>query len=209
MQRQRLTDILRSNSAREQLARAWDDTKAADEFKPLPSGEYIARIIDGGLFTSRTNQTPGYKLTFQVVEGEYTGRRFWDDLWLSAPALPMTKRDLAKLGVNSLDQLEAPIPQGIVCQVKLALRHDDDNTEYNRLRSFVVLRVELPTPDTFAPSDDGHDVPTAGVAPTASATLAVSPDDDAASIVPAELPPGADEFAFGANVVAAPEGGAT
>ena len=35
-------------------------------------------------------------------------------------SLPMSKRDLAKLCVTSLDQLDQPLPPGIRCKVKLA-----------------------------------------------------------------------------------------
>ena len=86
----------------------------------------------------------------------FAGRRFWHDLWLTPAALPMTKRDLAKLGVASLDQLEKPIPQGIRCKVKLALRRDDDGNEHNRVQLFTVIGVDAPEVDPFAPSANGQ-----------------------------------------------------
>ena len=152
LQRKKLTDILR-NGGVGGIRRAWESTQAADDFKPLPEGEYLARIVTGELFTSKSNATPGYKLAFEVAEGEHVGRRFWHDLWLTPAALPMTKRDLAKIGVNSPEQLELLLPPGIICNVKLALRRDDDGTEYNKVRSFQVERIETPEPDPFAPSD--------------------------------------------------------
>lgn len=150
--RRRLSDIL--NGGAESLRSQWERTQAAADFAPLPAGTYTARILSGELFTSRTNATPGYKLTFKVLDGEHAGRQVWHDLWLTPAALPMTKRDLAKLGVTSVEQLEAPIPPGIRCKVKLALRRDDDGTEYNRVRSFDVLGIDADaTADSdFAPS---------------------------------------------------------
>jgi hypothetical protein len=53
----------------------------------------------------------------------------------------MTKRDLAKLGVTSLDMLDRPLPAGIVCDVKVVLRVDDDGVERNRVVSFNVVEV--------------------------------------------------------------------
>lgn len=152
MNRKSLLDILREGD-RQNLARAWGDTQAAEDFAPLPAGEYVARIIGGELFTSRTKGTAGYKLTFKVVEGAYQGRQFWHDIWLTLPALPMAKRDLAKLGVTALEQLERPLPPGIRCRVKLALRQNDDGTEYNRVRSFEVIGIDPPEQDAFAPAD--------------------------------------------------------
>ncbi|MBI5863434.1 MAG: hypothetical protein HZB38_02760 [Planctomycetes bacterium] len=159
--RRRLSDIL--NGGTDSLRTQWNSTTAADDFKPLPTGLYVARVVSGELFTSRTNHTPGYKLTFRVLEGEHAGRQFWHDCWLSPAALPMSRRDLGKLGVTSVDQLETPLPTGIRCTVKLALRRDDDGTEYNRVRSFDVTGIDEAERDPFAPTDDP-------IAPSAAAT---------------------------------------
>ena len=69
--------------------------------------------MTGELASSKSKATPGYKLTFKVVDGEHAGRQFWHDCWLTAAALPQTKRDLAKIGVTSLEQLEKPLPRFI------------------------------------------------------------------------------------------------
>lgn len=154
MARKSLSDILH-NGNRESIARAWDEVKAAEDFAPLPSGEYVARIVAGELFTSKTKGTAGYKLAFRVLEGDHQGRQFWHDVWLTPAALPMAKRDLAKLGITSLEQLEKPLPPGIRCTVKLALRKDDDDdgAEYNRVRSFDAIGIDEPERDAFAPED--------------------------------------------------------
>jgi hypothetical protein len=146
----KLTDVLKGRN-REGLETAWDAAEPAKDFAPLPAGEYVARIIDGAPHAARTG-TPGYKLTFEVLEGEYAERRFWHDLWLTESALPMTKRDLGKLGITKLEQLEKPFPPGIRCKVKLALRRQDDGTEYNRVRSFEVLGIDEPEPNPYAPA---------------------------------------------------------
>lgn len=149
--RKSLSDILREGE-QESLAKEWDKTEAAEEFAPLPTGEYVARIIAGALFIS-TKGTPGYKLSFRVLEGDHAGRQFWDDIWLTPAALPMAKRDLLKLGVKALEQLENPLPPGIRCRVKLTKRTEDDGTEFNKVRRFDVLGIDTPEPDAFAPGD--------------------------------------------------------
>jgi hypothetical protein len=156
--RKSLSDILREGD-RQSLSRAWGETQAAEDFAPLPSGEYVARIVGGELFTSKTKGTAGYKLAFRVLEGDHQGRQFWHDVWLTPAALPMVKRDLLKLGVNTLEQLERPLPPGIRCKVKLVLRKDDDGTENNRVRSFEVIGIDPPEQDTFAPIDGPHPSP--------------------------------------------------
>lgn len=152
LQRKKLSDILQSGVDRDRLQRRWAETKAADD-KPLPAGEYVGRIVTGELFTSRTNGTPGYKLTFEVAEGEHAGRRFWHDVWLSEAALSMTKRDLGKLGVTAIEQLDSSLPPGIRCRIKLVVRQDDDGTERNRVKGFDVVAIDMPEADPFAPSE--------------------------------------------------------
>src|SRR5512135_989319 len=123
-ERKRLTDIL-MNSERERLERTWSTTKAADDLKPIPAGDYRCRILDGTLFNSKGG-TPGFKLTFEVCDGEHASRRVWHDVWLSEAALPMAKRDLRKLGVEHLKQMDRPLPVGIIADVRVALRKGDD-----------------------------------------------------------------------------------
>lgn len=132
------------------LASTWGQTEAAKEYDPLPRGKYLARL-DAGELTTSNQGTPGYKLTFIVTEGEHTGRHIWHDLWLTAKAMGFAKRDLAKIGITKVDQLEKPIPQGYVCEVAVVLHRDDDGEERNRVRSFEVKSFTPPTPDAFAP----------------------------------------------------------
>jgi hypothetical protein len=152
IERKKLTDIL-LNSEREKLDRAWSATKAAEDLKPLPSGEYRCNIASGELFNAKSG-TPGYKLKLVVVQGEHIDRVVWHDVWLSEAALPMAKRDLGKLGITSLEQLEQPLPEGIIVKAKVALRKDDDGRENNRVTRLDVVAIESPEPEPFAPSDE-------------------------------------------------------
>ena len=158
-QSRRLTEIIQGH-AHEELTRAWRDTEAAGDFEPLPAGVYVAHVVRGELFTAGTG-TPGFKITFRVAEGEYEGRHVWHDVWLTPAAMAMAKRDLGKLGITELDQLEAPLPQGIRCEVKVALRRDEDGNQRNHVRSFQVLGIDEPEADPFAPkpAPDGEASP--------------------------------------------------
>ena len=150
-ERKKLTDILRG-SARDALAKQWKDTEAAKDLGPLPPGEFVFRILSGELSTSKQG-TPGFKMTLEVTEGEFEGRCVWHDFWLTPAALPMTKRDLAKIGVQNLEQLEQPLPPGILVKLKLALRKDDQGNDHNRVRSFEPIGIEKG--DAFEPTDEG------------------------------------------------------
>src|SRR6516164_2954902 len=111
-ERKKLSDIL-PRSDRERIAGVWDSTKPADDLKPIPAGEYRCRIIDGALFNAKSG-TAGYKLTLEVLGGDHAGRRLWHDIWLTEAAMSLAKRDLGKLGVTSFEQLDRPLPVGII-----------------------------------------------------------------------------------------------
>ena len=34
--------------------------------------------------------TPGYKIEFEILDGDYRGRKLWHDCWLTPAALPQT-----------------------------------------------------------------------------------------------------------------------
>ncbi|MDZ4849420.1 MAG: hypothetical protein SGI77_08995 [Pirellulaceae bacterium] len=175
----RLSDILNNSGDKGDLNKLWRETEAAGEMGPLPAGEYVTHIVGGELESSRRNETPGYKLTFKVIEGEFKGRLFWHDCWLTSAALPQTKRDLGKLGVTSLEQLEKPLPRFIRCKCKLGLRKDDDGNERNRVKTFEVIGIDAPESDTFAPAatPPTEPAPTASTATETNATEATNEGD--------------------------------
>jgi hypothetical protein len=150
-ERKKLSDILRG-SDRDALAKQWKDTQAAKELEPLPPGEYRFRILSGELFTSKNGKL-AYKLSLEVVEGEHEGRRAWHDIYLTPAALEIAKRDLPKIGVTDLEQLERPLPAGILIRAKVARRKNDDGTEYNRVVRFEPAGIE--PGDAFEPPPDG------------------------------------------------------
>jgi hypothetical protein len=158
-ERKRLSDIL-LNSERERLERTWSTTKPAADLKPIPAGDYHCRITSGELFTSKGG-TPGYKVVLEVLDGEHAGRRVWHDVWLSEAAVAIAKRDLGKLGIERPEQLERPLPDGIIVAARVTLRRNDDGTEFNRVARFDVVAVEPPAPEPFAPGEDEPDAGTA------------------------------------------------
>lgn len=158
MERKSLQSILRNGQA-EEIKKAWESTEAADDFSPLPPGEYQARIVSGELFTSK-NGKPGFKLAFEISEGKHAGRRCWHDLYLTPAAIPMTKRDLEKIGIagdfKTIEgMLERPLPAVFLCKLRLALREDDNGNQSNKLRSFEITGIE--PADPFAPKQEGEE----------------------------------------------------
>lgn len=145
-QRMKLADVL-GGADRESLARQFADTKAAGDLAPIPAGTYRCRLASGQLTKSRSG-TPSFEMVFTVDEGEYQGRRVWHHAWLTPAAMPQAKRDLARLGIATLEQCEQPLPACFACDVKVVLRTDDDGTQRNGVRAFVVTgTITDPTAD--------------------------------------------------------------
>jgi len=149
--RKSLTEILGGAAGVSKLRDVWNTTEAAAERAPIPTGDYVALVVSGGASESRTNQTPCYRLEFRILESEHKGARCWHDCWLTPAALPHTKRDLKTLGITTAEQLEAPLPAGIVVKLRVVLRKEDDGNERNAVRSFEFLRIDRPEADPFAP----------------------------------------------------------
>jgi hypothetical protein len=153
--RKRLSDIISDNSALEKVKKTWRTVEAAQDLSPVPRGMYRCRILAGELFQAKSG-TAGYKATFEIVDGDYQGRRLWWDCWLTEAALPLAKRDLGKLGITDLSQLEESPPAGILLGVHAVVRRRDDGGEYNHVTRFEVVGVE--PGDPFGPDQIDIDV---------------------------------------------------
>ena len=147
-----------------QLSELWNSTQAAPDYEPVPAGIYDVDLVSGKRFFARTTGTPGYLLTLRIVGGEYEGQMIWYKLWLTPRGISHAKKELAKLGLYELGQLEQTIPKGIRCRVRVVLQTRDDGTMENRVRNFIVTFIdENPNIDPdFGPIGQGEDSNTAG-----------------------------------------------
>ena len=119
----------------------WNNTAAAgDDFDPIPAGLYRAVISDGRVHES-TKGTSSYRIEFTIVDGPFTNRKLWHHCWLTRNALAMTKRDLAKIGIQTPEQLRQEPPTGRICEVRVALPHPTtpDTPPRNEVKGFKVV----------------------------------------------------------------------
>ena len=47
---------------------------------PLPAGTYLAHIIESDVAPLKSGNGEGLKLTFEIIEGQFKGRRVWENL---------------------------------------------------------------------------------------------------------------------------------
>ncbi len=150
--RPRLDDILGGGD--DDFNNLWDSTAAAGEFEPLPPGRYKALIADGKLAESKANKTPSYKVVFEIREpAAFAGRKVFHDLWLTPKALSATKRDMAKMRIVTPQQLRQAPAAGMIAEIKVALRTDDNDNRFNRIVAFQVISEGTP-PGALEPDAD-------------------------------------------------------
>ena len=70
-----------------------------------------------------------------------------------ARRLAWRKGELAKLGITRPDQLERPLPPGLIADVQVVQRTDDNGATFNRVKTFKVVESGVPA-DDFRPDDD-------------------------------------------------------
>jgi hypothetical protein len=63
-----------------------------------------------------------------------------------------------QLGITDLEQLEQPLPAGLIAEVVVAMRTGDDGLQFNKVRSFKVIPPAAPV-DDFAPPPEADAAP--------------------------------------------------
>ncbi len=180
--RPRLRDIVRGNI--DDFKRRFDEAEPSAGFDPLPPGTYQCLAAEGKVFAAKSG-TEGFKVTFEVVVGPFTGRKVWLDVWMTEKSMSMAKRELAKLGIVRADQLEQPLPSGLIADVQVVRRTDDNGAVFNRVKTFKVVESGVPA-DDYRPDDnldvkngEGDDEhPAAGQASTRPPVTREPGDDD-------------------------------
>lgn len=106
------------------------------QFDPIPSGEYVAMIIDSDMKSTSNRRGQYLELTHQILEGPYTGRQVWARLNLV--------NDNAKTVEIAQQHLSA------VCHAAGVLRVNDSQQLHNIP---LVIRVEFvkADPPDFVP----------------------------------------------------------
>ena len=114
----------------------FDVVEAAPERSALPAGRYVA-----GVDSLEAREVPnGSRLiavNFQILEGEYSGRRIVLECWITRAAMGHTKRDLGKLGIRNKRELDAEqFDRSATFEIRVSKLTAASGAEFNRVRSF-------------------------------------------------------------------------
>jgi hypothetical protein len=138
---------------------AFDAVQAAPELSPLPPGIYTARVQRGEYTLTRTG-AEAYRLKFEIVEGEHTGKTVIRTWTFGPRALPYTKRDLSLFGLATATQLLSPFPEPgreYLVRLVVALQRGGDGLERNDVKRIDLVRVvESPVAAFILPPREGE-----------------------------------------------------
>lgn len=62
------------------------NAEAQQDIGAIPSGEYLAQIVDSDMKPTKNNDGEYLELEYNVMDGEYKGRKVWARLNLSSPS---------------------------------------------------------------------------------------------------------------------------
>ncbi len=77
-----------------------NQVEPATEFEAMPPGKYTAVLVESDLKATKAGTGKFLELTFEVIEGEYKGRKVWGRLNLENPS-----RDAVRIARSELSSL--------------------------------------------------------------------------------------------------------
>jgi hypothetical protein len=119
-------------------------------FAPCPKGTYLCTTESVEYKISQNSGNPMWAWVFEVIDGEFAGRKFFYHTVFKGKGLPMTKRALARLAPHLLQGPFNPADPAIYTpligrQVNVRVDIDNKNKEYGPRNN---------VKDVFAVSDD-------------------------------------------------------
>ena len=98
------------------------------DFTPLPDGEYLCRLAEIEE-ASTYNGDEMWKLKFEVINGEYTGRYIFDNMVFSEAALKRVKLICSRLGIDVSGEVDLTpsMLEGATCFITTEIEEYEDN----------------------------------------------------------------------------------
>ena len=111
-------------------------------FDPIPAGKYLAAIIESSMKPTKSGKGQYLELTFQILEGDFKGRKVWARLNLDNPNAQTVKIARGELSAicravgvmapnDSTDLHNLPVIIGVRCK-----KRQDTGEITNEVRGF-------------------------------------------------------------------------
>ena len=124
--------------------RGFDATQVepSTTFDPIPAGKYLAAIIESNMKPTKSGKGQYLELTFQILEGDFKGRKVWARLNLDNPNAQTVKIARGELSAicravgvmapnDSTDLHNLPVVIGVRCK-----KRQDTGEITNEVRGF-------------------------------------------------------------------------
>ena len=99
-----------------------NEVEPANDLEPIPVGKYVAVITDSEMKPTKSGAGSYLQLTFQIIEGDHSGRLLWVRLNLDNPnatAVEIARRELSSI----LPRRRCPRPDGFDRPAQLAVHY--------------------------------------------------------------------------------------
>ena len=129
------------------------------DFELLPPANYNVRVLEATEATTKAGD-PGIKLTFEVTDGEHSGRRLWDRAWIRHHKETFASREQSRFA-SFCRAVGVPQPKstdeflGLECVAKVIIEKSK-NPEYedsNKCQDYFASTASV-TPSAPAASAD-------------------------------------------------------
>lgn len=140
----------------------------SSSFDPIPSGWYVAEIIESEEKDTKSGNGSYLQLTFKVIEGEYSERQIWARLNLNNPnstAVEIAQKDLSAIchAVNEMNLTDSAQLHGKPMRIKVSVRPaSGDYDASNEIKGYEPLNGSKPTMavnNTAGDKKSGNDRP--------------------------------------------------
>lgn len=112
-------------------------------FEPLPAGQYAAVITNGEEKSTRNGNGQYLQLEFEIIDGDFKGRKLWTRLNLINPsdkAVAMARAELSSIcrTVGVMCPQDTPELFNIPLTLSVIAKKDDDGEIRNYIRGYDV-----------------------------------------------------------------------
>jgi hypothetical protein len=84
----------------------YDLENVSSEFEALPAGQYLAKITEAELTKTQSTNRNMIKVTWEITEGDFEGRKLFDNIVLIEAAAFKMKQYAELIGVESGSQID-------------------------------------------------------------------------------------------------------
>jgi len=129
----------------------------ADDFSPLPAGDYLAIAIDSEIKQTKSGTGAYLSITFQVADGQYINRLIWGTITLSnanPKAVEIGQRQLSALchAVGVLRLTDSAQLHNIPVKLRLSIEDKSDGYKpRNNIEAYKPANAN-PAPQPFQPA---------------------------------------------------------